>query len=751
MLLLAALSQISILAVLLSLVGQPLSRLVPGKVQSVGHFFGPVLALCVFILLSVAYGWLSSFKFSVSLTIGTLALILSLLFSKCRITALKNSFWFLGFVIIASTPILGPLMLFDSFNPFNDTFTYLVHGQWLQTHSFAETVLTSGNFPAETQVALYQNAGHRMGGSFFLAFIQSLFRLEWSYYTYVPVVCTFFCVGCYSVAGVLEFHFGLERYKALMLALLPAFSFNGFVFGAQYGFLPQTVGLSVFMAFICFSYFYLVWMPETRLGVRQLFVHLLPLSLLIATILFCYNDMFPFVAGGSFLLILAFLYRVAKVSLNLLNSLVIVFLQVAVFVNVEGLRIIKNFIDTVLNAASGAVVFGWPVDWDVIQFYAFSLGLKSPFGHGQYKLDTVLSVWAMPIILGILAITINKVRVGRGGKILFDLFLSFNALALFLFIKFRYFTTDIAGQQGHTFLQFKLASWLGAVNLFIFSVLLAWIYQKIKIPEVIKNVTVLGLFAISASIHIFIAAPNYTHHFLAETGREKSAFNFFTELRQKLEPISKEEVVYLGVPHEHHKLTQMIAYILHDRKLAGKYEDGYLRGTLPEAERDMGIDVADWLIEHRPRQTSDEKQLNRHGALIISERPFNVSQRLGHVGGYATESSGGNQWNWVKDEITHSFQLLTDKTEVTIRFDYLLNGSNRQMHVVLEDASKKQLFEEYFEMKPGWGVYNSRNIKVTSQLLNLRVVASGEPIKLSETDSRETKFLLQNAELLFPN
>jgi len=203
MLLLAALSQISILAVLLSLVGQPLSRLVPGKVQSVGHFFGPVLALCVFILLSVAYGWLSSFKFSVSLTIGTLALILSLLFSKCRITALKNSFWFLGFVIIASTPILGPLMLFDSFNPFNDTFTYLVHGQWLQTHSFAETVLTSGNFPAETQVALYQNAGHRMGGSFFLAFIQSLFRLEWSYYTYVPVVCTFFCVGCYSVAGVL--------------------------------------------------------------------------------------------------------------------------------------------------------------------------------------------------------------------------------------------------------------------------------------------------------------------------------------------------------------------------------------------------------------------------------------------------------------------------------------------------------------------------------------------------------------------
>jgi hypothetical protein len=77
-----------------------------------------------------------------------------------------------AFVIVVTIPVLAPAIRFNSFNSFNDTFTYLVHGQWLQEHAFKELARGSGFFPAETQVVLYQNAGHRMGASFFLGFVQ---------------------------------------------------------------------------------------------------------------------------------------------------------------------------------------------------------------------------------------------------------------------------------------------------------------------------------------------------------------------------------------------------------------------------------------------------------------------------------------------------------------------------------------------------------------------------------------------------
>ena len=37
----------------------------------------------------------------------------------------------------------------------------------------------------------------------------------------------------------------MHRVKRLMLLALPAFTFGGMVFGANYGFMPQTIGLAL--------------------------------------------------------------------------------------------------------------------------------------------------------------------------------------------------------------------------------------------------------------------------------------------------------------------------------------------------------------------------------------------------------------------------------------------------------------------------------------------------------------------------
>lgn len=746
----ASVFQILVLAVLVSIVGQALARFFPDRIEKHCQYFAPVLGLCLFIFFAVAYGWMHAFNFKISLLIVLASVGIALFAVKEKSILFVDTLWFAGFSLLASLPILAPLILFDSFNPFNDTFTYLVHGQWLQSNAFSTPVVASGHFPAETQVVLYQKAGHRMGASFFLAFAQSLFRVEWSYYMYIPVVSVIFSVGCYSVAGVIARQFHFEKYKALLIALTPAVSMNGYVFGAQYGFLPQTTGLSIFIALVGLVYFYMDWMSQENIKPKQLFMSFVPLSLLVGAILFCYNDMFAFVGGGLFffLVIGAFRYR-DKIKL-ISTAVLIIFIQTAILVNVEGLRIVKNFINTVLNAASGTVVFGWPVKWEVIQFYAHSFGFKSPHDASVFNMDYLVSVWLMPLMLLFLVFILLQLLKKKDGRILVDLFIAFNTLFLIVFVKFRYFTIDIAGQQGHTFLQFKIATWLCAVNLIITGIAIAWIYQTLKISTKLKNATLAACIIFGASVQMFIAAPNFTNHFMMETSRDRSAFNFFIELRQKLENIPKDETIYLGIPHEHHKLTQMVAYILHDRKLAGEYKDGYLRGSLPPKDRDMSLDSANWLVEYKTTRTSDELLMNRHGSLYISKTPFNVASLVDHEGGYNTEMGDGNLWNWVENQITYSFNIISERKEVVIAFDYLLAGDEREMEISIQSPEGNILFEDKLQLQQGWSYYESDAIPLTDTDVELRITADGEPVRLSERDARMAKFLIQNVGLIFP-
>ena len=201
--------------------------------------------------------------------------------------------------------------------------------------------------------------------------------------------------------------------------------------------------MSFFIAFIALIYFYVDYIQREAITVRDLFLRMVPVSTLIATILFCYNDMFLFVGAGTFLFFLATIWRMPSKSGLLFTSLLFSLLQSMLLVNVEGYRIIRNFIDTVLNAASGTVIFGWPVNWDVIQFYAFSLGLKSPHDTSAFLIERVVSIWLMPVILAGLFLILRQVRQTDSGRTLTDLFLSFNILFALLFIKFRYLTPTL--------------------------------------------------------------------------------------------------------------------------------------------------------------------------------------------------------------------------------------------------------------------------------------------------------------------
>lgn len=742
------LTSITVLVCLLlvaTTLGRRIADLLPSSFRdSVGFYIAPLLGLAGVVLITTVYGWLSPFKTSISLAISVGLVLLGIAFEKQRAELFRDWLIVSAFAIVATIPILAPAIRFDSFNPFNDTFTYLAHGQWLQEHAFSEVARASGFFPAETQIVLYQGAGHRMGGSFFLGFVQSLFHLEWSYYAYLATVGLVFAVGSLAIGGVIQQVIPVSRTVALALCTLPAFSVNGFVFGAQYGFFPQTFGLAFAAGLACLIPGLMAYTLSAKPTWTKQFIYLLPLTLCCSALLITYNDMFPVVGAGIglFLLLVCGMYWSEKN--RIIVSVLIFAVQVMAVVNIEGVRILRNFLHTLLGAASGAVHFGWPVLWSPIQFVAHSFGMKSPFDSNVFLVDRLFSIWIFPILLIAIVAILVKILRTKPKNLTVLLLACINVIFWLAFLKFRYASPGLEGEIGNTFLQFKLAKWLAPFNLGLLEIAIAWLWVNGGKYKSICKFTVLTALVAGMTIQFVIVAQMFTLQFQDETMQKHSPFNVFLDLRSRVANIPKDQVIYLGIPTEHHKITQMVAYTLSDRKLAGKYEDGYLRGSIPEGERDMPIEVADWMIQLKPTQTADENPLDRVGPFLLRRAPFSFYNLESITGAYGTETGDHKTWNWVKDSIEYRFHHIGKTPKTKVKFQFLLSGKPRTLFLELNTYAGKRIASFEIPMKGGWGEYESPVVDTNSEDIVIRLKADGEPVRLSVGDSRETKFLIQN-------
>lgn len=745
MIYLTSVTVIVCLLLVVTTLGRRIADLLPGQFRdTAGFYIAPLLGLAALILITTVYGWMSPFKTGISLTLALVVVLVGIKFEKQRTELFRHWMIVSAFAIIATLPILAPGIRFDSFNPFNDSFTYLVHGQWLQEHAFSEVARASGFFPAETQVVLYQGAGHRMGGSFFLGFVQSLFHLEWSYYAYMATVGIVFALGCLALGGVIQQVVPVSRTVALTLSTLPAFTVNGFVFGAQYGFFPQSFGLAFAAGLACLIPGLMAHTLSEKPGWSKQFLYLLPLSLCCSVLLITYNDMFPVVGAGIGLFLLLVGWMNWGERNRILIAVAIFAVQVMTIVNVEGVRIIRNFLHTLLGAASGAVHFGWPVLWSPVQFVAHSFGMKSPFDSNVFMVDRLFSTWIFPVILVGMVLILVKVLRAKPRNLTVLLLLCINVIFWLAFLKFRYATAGLEGEVGNTFLQFKLAKWLAPFNLALLGISIAWLWiNGGKYKRVSKIAVVTGL-VVGAAIHFVIVAQMFTLQFQDETMQKRSPFNMFLDLRSRVANVPKDQVIYLGIPTEHHKVTQMVAYALYDRKLAGKYEDGYLRGSIPEGERDMSMDKADWMIQFKPNRTADENPLDRVGPLLIRRAPFAFYNLESLNSLYGTETGDNKTWNWVKDFIEYRFIPIGKTPKTKVKFQYLLAGEPRTLTVEVNTKAGKRLARFTVPMTGGWGEFESPAIETNSEDVVIRLTADGKPNRLSPGDPRETRFLIQN-------
>jgi len=742
---LASLSILVSLALVLTTLGRRLVDILPSQLSDrVGFYLAPLLGLALLVLCATGYGWLSPFKTSRSLGLVVGIFVLGLLFEKNRAELLRSWLIVSAFIIVTTIPILAPAIRFNSFNSFNDSFTYLVHSQWLQQHAFSESARASGFFPAETQVVLYQGAGHRMGASFFLGFVQSIFHLDWSYYAYGATVGLIFALGCLAIGGVIQQVIPVSRTLCLALCTLPAVSMNGFVFGAQYGFFPQSFGLAFSVGLAGLIPGLVANGLVSRPSSVNQFWYLLPLSVCCAALLITYNDMFPLVGAGIGLFILLVCCFNWGQKGVILGSALMFALQVIVVVNVEGIRIVRNFLDTVLGAASGSVQFGWPVLWSPIQFLAHSFGMKSPFDSNVFLVDWVVSSLVFPVTLIAIMVILFKIQRSAPRNLTVLFLICINLIVWLIFVKFRYGTVGSQDGVGNTFLQFKLAKWLAPFNLALLGISIAWIFVNAGRYRrwcfyIFSTVFVAGM-----CIHYFIVSQMFTLQFQDETMQKQSPFNVFLDLRSRVASIPKDQVIYLEIPAEHHKVAQMVAYVLFDRKLAGKYEDGYLRGHLPENERDMPVESADWLIQFKPAQSSNEYPLDRVGPFLLYRGPFWSYKLDSLIGAYPTEAGDGKTWNWVKDTVEYRFKRFRNISKTKIKFQYHSPGDPCTLFVNLSTYSGKKIAEFKIPTKGGWGDYESPVIEVDPEDVVIRISSDGVFNHPFAVDPREVKFLIQN-------
>jgi hypothetical protein len=745
---LSSFSALLFLLLLVTTAGRRIADLFPTAVKESSAFYvAPLLGLACLILTTTLYGWLSPFKPNISLPLTIGLLVLGVLFEKDRSMLFRDWFIVSVFASVVTIPILAPAIRFDGFNPCTDIFTYLAQGQWLQGHAFSEAARASGFFPAETQVVLYQTGGYRMGASFLLGFVQSLFHFEWSYGAFLPTVSLAFAVGSLALGGIIRQVLPVSKKVCLALCTLPAFTLNGFVFGAQWGFFPQVFGLAFAAGLACLIPALVGDALESKPSRLKQSVNLFPLAVCFSALLISYNDMFPVIGAGTFLFFFLMFAICFHERARLFGIMIILAAQVCLLVNFEGLRILKNYMHSLLGAGSGSIRFGWPVFWSPLQFLAHSFGMKAPSPNDVFFMDSIISNWIFPALMIVIVIVLVKIFRAKPKNLTLLFLFCMEAVFLLAFMKFRYATPGFPGEIGHTFLQFKIAKWAAPINLSLLGIVIAWFLLKGGKSRSVVKYAFGAAFVVGMAIQGILGSKEYIKHFQEETMRKRSPFNAYLDLRASVEAIPKDEVVYLAFAG-HYKLRQIATYILSDRKLASDYsDDGYILNNIPKGEINIPLETAKWMIQYKPVETSDEEPLYRTGPFLIRRAPFNFFLLQSIAMGYDTETEGKRSWNWVKDSVEYRFHNAGKRPKAKVKFQFQVTGQSRTLLLDLRALSGKPLASFKIPIRSGRGDYESPVVDTNAEDVFARLSADGEPIRISAKDPREAKFLIKDLSL----
>ncbi|WP_228874577.1 hypothetical protein [Paraburkholderia saeva] len=651
-----------------------------------------------------------------------------------------------GFGIVCGASVFGPLFAFGAFDAHNDAFTYLVHGDWLQAHAFREPISPTSVTPLDTQVYMYQSQGFRMGGSFLLADLQALLNLRWSDEVYPALVTTAIAACCLTIGVPLSRHLRpLHRPIRLALLALPAFGFGGMVFGANFGFLPQSIGLALSAGLLFVVGPLLRWTVAGHNSSVDIAKASFPCAVLFSSAIFAYTEIGPFlvvaIVGSAFILALKF--RAWR------NLLMFIGISVGVSFIILNTELFRTYAS--LRTQTGAVV-GSPVDWSLLGYVAHALGVHGGVWGAAFQWTTpesagsiffYLGLFLFGLVIAILAAGISTIWRTTTSGVLLPTVLVLVIFAVGI-LYFRYLTpSPFPKGVGQSWSQFKLAEWANPFMMAL--VLLAVINLRLKFSTSFRNI-VLATFVIGfigSALGGIVQKRPLMKYYSGITDLHQ----FYRDLRTTVWNICPRTApVYLDLEGENLKFRQMAVLYLPDRELESDWKDDGYFSTLPPARSKQVPTVGSCVIERLGRN-----RWLREGTPV---GPFRVGvfdgrgqvQITSTIGGYARESDGSNWWLWVPRKVSFELQPLPGSKgapRTKLHFEYATRGkqtltlvfriSDGSSQTLLLQSSGKEMtvFDEEIDVPP-------------SKLTELSIETDGTPTPLAESDPRVAAWIIRN-------
>lgn len=736
---------------LATIIGRAWRGVLPYRFRASTRFYlAPALGLASLTIIASLAGRALPLGNSVIVPVLVIALLVWALVRERHINeAFRHAFMVSVFGIVCGASVLGPLFAYGAFNAHNDAFTYLAHGDWLQAHAFGETISAEMVTSLTTQVFVYQQVGLRMGASFLLALLQALLNLRWSYEVYPAVVIAAVAVCCLAIGFPLARALRpIRRGIRLALLALPSFTLGGLVFGANLGFLPQTVGLA-FGATLLFMvgplFRWIVALKPSQLAIRKA---ALPGAALFAGAVFAYSELAPF-------LLMAFLgsgcilaYRFRTWS----NVLVYGGVLLGVSILVLNTELMRAF--AALRAQSSVVV-GSPVDWSLLGFIAHVFGVHGgvwdafqwtkPEGVGSVSF--IFGLLLLGLAVGVVLAGMRGVwRTANSGVLL-------PAVAvLIIFVSgilyFRYFVpSPFPKGLGQSWSQFKLADW---AHPFVMAfVLFAVANARARLGKLF-NGAVVALFAVGvvSATHMGVARATPLMQYYSGVS---DLNQFYLEFRATVfATCPRSAPIYLALGGEHHKFRQMAALYLNDREINSDWsDDGYIFPRLPAERRMQELTAGDCVVE----PFGQDGVLNQ-GAVV---GPFRVGIFDGHgqirivsvSGAYDREGGAQNWWRWVERKVSFKLQPLfipKDASHTKLRFEYGTRGKQTLiLRITRRDGSSQDImlrnnddatatFEKIIDVPP-------------TDFTDFSIETDGKATPLGDRDTRMAAWIVRNVNI----
>jgi hypothetical protein len=189
-----------------------------------------------------------------------------------------------GFIGASST--LWSILLYRAWNPYTDAFTYISIADFLQTHAFFTPATPSPMLPVLTQMSMYQHLGFRMGANFLLALVSALWRVDYSFDVYIPVLALAIWLAVPGLWVLCRRALLMPAWTSSVASTLYALHTAIPVSNALWGFMPQAFG----MAFL----FPLTALHIRVTGARDVLRPMVLAGLLGGALLLTYPEIVPF-------------------------------------------------------------------------------------------------------------------------------------------------------------------------------------------------------------------------------------------------------------------------------------------------------------------------------------------------------------------------------------------------------------------------------------------------------------------------